>query len=137
MKIPTLLSAAALVFFMVTAGCAPSSQVTNKSGMLLKKVRVNTVGFTENLDHCGDGCSTGFKDVPAGKNVIFLQVAEGSEWMTLGELGPFEKKAHYSVTITKTGDQFCAELWKRLQTGTTFNDDATKIFIGKSCMPSK
>jgi len=137
MKIPDLLSAAALVFFMAMAGCAPSSQVTNKSGMLLQKVKVHNVEFTENLDHCGDGCSTGFKDVTAGKSVISLKVAEGSEWMTLGELGPFEKNVHYSVTITKTGDQFCAELWKRLQTSTTFNDDATRIFIGKSCMPSK
>ncbi len=135
MKIPILLSVTALVFFLVVTGCAPSSQVTNKSGMLLKKVRVNTIEFTENLDHCGDGCSSGFKDVPAGKSEISLKVSEGSEWMTLGELGPFENNAHYSVTITKTGDQFCAELWKRLQTGTTFNDDATKIFVGKSCLP--
>lgn len=137
MKIPNLLCAVTLAFFMVLAGCAPSTQVTNKSGMLLKKVRVNTIEFAENLDYCGDGCSTGFKDVPAGSNTIFLKVSEGSEWMTLGAVGPFEKNAHYSVTITKSGDQFCAELWKRLQTGTTFNDDATKIFVGKSCLPSK
>jgi len=122
---------------MVMASCAPSCQVTNKSGMPLQKVKVHSVEFSENLDYCGDGCSSGFKNVPAGKSMIFLQVAEGSEWMVLGELGPFEKKAHYSVTITKTGDQFCAELWKRLQTSTTFNDDATKIFSGKSCQPSK
>jgi hypothetical protein len=135
MKMPTFSSVAVIAFLMVMAGCSPSTQVTNKSGVLLNKVKVNTVEFTENLDHCGDGCSTGFINVPAGKNVVSLKVAAGSEWMVLGELGPFEKNAHYSVTVTKSGDTFCAELWKRLQTSTTFNDDATKIFVGKSCQP--
>jgi hypothetical protein len=135
MKIPTLSSVAALVFLMVMAGCSPSIQVTNKSGMLLNTVKVNTVEFTENLDYCSDGCSTAFKDVPHGKNVIAMKATAGSEWMVLGELGPFEKNAHYSVTITRSGDVFCAELWKRLQTVTTFNDDTTKIFSGKTCQP--
>jgi hypothetical protein len=135
MKIPFLSSLAAFVFLMVLAGCSSSTQVTNKSGILLDKVKVNSVEFSENLDHCGDGCSTGFYNVPAGKNVVSLKVDAGSGWMVLGELGPFEKNAHYSVTITKSGGEFCAELWKRLQTTTTFNDDATKIFIGKSCLP--
>lgn len=135
MKIPFLSSVASLVFLMVLAGCSSSTQVTNKSGILLEKVKVNSVEFSENLDHCGDGCSTGFINVPSGTNVIFLKVAPGSEWMELGKLGPFEKNSHYSVTITKSGDKFCAELWKRLQTSTTFNDDATKIFVEKSCLP--
>lgn len=135
MKIPTLSSVAALVFLMLMAGCSPSIQVTNKSGMLLQKVKVNTVEFTENLDYCSDGCSTAFKNVPPGKNVIAMKVSAGSEWMALGELGPFEKNVHYSVTITRSGDVFCAELWKRLQTVSTFNDDTTKIFLGKTCQP--
>jgi len=120
---------------MVLAGCSSSTQVTNNSGVLLNRVRVNTVEFSKNLDYCSDGCSTGFTGVPAGTNVISLNVAAGSEWMALGELGPFEKNSHYSVTITKSGVKFCAELWKRLQTTTTFNDDTTKIFVGKSCQP--
>jgi hypothetical protein len=135
MKLTTRLSAVFLLLSVALAGCAPSSQVTNKSGTLLHMVRVSNVAFTENLDYCADGCSTGFKDVPRGTNAVALQVAEGSPWIALGSIGPFEKRAHYSVTMTKTGGRYCAELWKRLQTGTTFNDDATKIFIGRSCQP--
>ncbi|ACD90204.1 MAG: hypothetical protein HGA57_01105 [Chlorobium limicola] len=133
MKIQNLITAAFFVLVMVLEGCSPSIQVTNKSGQLLHKVKVRDVEFAENLDHCGNGCSTAFKSVPAGSNMIFLKVSEGSEWMQLGELGPFEKNRHYSVTITKSGAEFCAELWRRQQTNTTFNDDMTKVFVSGSC----
>lgn len=135
MKMKALLTAAPLLLLMTMAGCSTDTQVTNKSGTLLNRVRVNNVEFAENLNHCGDGCSTGFKEVPSGKSAINLLVSEGSGWIALGELGPFENNNHYSVTITQTGGKYCAELWKRLQTGTTFDEDPSKIFIGKTCQP--
>lgn len=114
---------------------APSTQVTNNSGTLIYKVKVGGVEFTENLSYCADGCSTGFIDVPEGSNNIQLQQTSGGTWVDLGDLGSFEKGSHYSVNI-KTGALFCAELWKRHQTNSTFNDDTTRELVASNCSSS-
>jgi hypothetical protein len=50
----------------------------------------------------------------------------------LGDLGPFQRNWHYSVNIRNEGS-YCAELWHRLQTSTTFNDDTTRVLITSNC----
>jgi len=117
---------------LVSSGCA-STQVTNNSGSLFTKATVGPVEFNEGLDYCADGCSTGFKRVRTGENSIFLRVNENSPWKNIGYLGPFEKDTYYSVSIRKGEKEFCAELWKRYDTDSTFNDDTTKILIESLC----
>lgn len=137
MRIPAMLFSASLVFVMILGGCSSSIQVVNNSGAILYKVKVHTVEFAENLDRCGDGCSTGFKKVPAGMNTVSLKETEGDDWIEVGELGPFKKKLNYAVNITKSDGEYCAGLWRRQQTSTTFNDDMTRIFVGKACLHSR
>ena len=119
---------------LIISGCA-SSQVTNNSGSLLNKIRVGWVNFSENLDYCGDGCSTGFDVVAAGDNQIALKETSSSGWQTMNELlGPFQNGLKYSVNIIKNNSgNFCAELWKRDQTSSEFNDDTTRDLIGSHC----
>ncbi len=108
----------------------PSIQVTNNSGSLIHKVKVGDIEFSENLDMCGSGCSTGFKDVKEGENQISVQLSEGSAWETIGTLAGFKNGNHYAVNITGAR---CAELWILHQTDIYFNDDTTKELIGSVC----
>ena len=110
----------------------PSTQVVNNSGALFHMVKVGGVEFTENLNKCSDGCSTGFITVPEGGNHVFLQETSGGAWVDLGELGTFERKVNYAVNIRNAGG-YCAELWVRHQTSTTFNDDTTRTLIATNC----
>lgn len=127
-----------LIFVILIFNCCcikkarASVQVVNNSGTLIHKVKVGGVEFTENLEYCATGCSTGFIDVPQGTNNIQLQQTSGGTWTDLGDLGPFENGRHYAVNI-RTDGSFCAELWIRHQTSTTFNDDTTKDKIASNC----
>lgn len=110
----------------------PSTQVVNNSATLVFKVKVGSVEFTENLSMCGEGCSTGFIDVPDGDNNIMLQVEDGGAWVDLGNVGPFGKNKLYAVNIRITGS-YCAELWRRHQADSTFNDDTSKELVSSNC----
>jgi hypothetical protein len=124
---------ALLIILYSSAGCAPTTQVTNNSGFLIQKVLVDDVVFTENLNSCADGCSTAFIKVPRGNNCITLQKTSSSDIFDIGELGLFKCNKHYSVNIITNGGRVCAELWHRLQTDSTFNDDTTRVMIGTVC----
>lgn len=116
---------------------ASSVQVVNNSSVLLNMVKIGAVEFSENLKMCADGCSTGFKNVEQGDNPISAQTTDDPGWAILGNLGPFNKNTHYAVNIVlKASDQVCAELWKRNQTDSTFNDDTTKELITTVCLES-
>ena len=127
-----------LVFVVLIFFCCcgkkrlPSVQVVNNSGVLFYKVKVGGVEFTEHLDECADGCSTGFIRVPEGSNTIQLQQTSGGPWLDLGDLGSFQRGLHYAVNI-RAGGAFCAELWRRYQTTPIFNDDMTKELVASSC----
>jgi len=120
-----------LVGFIIS-GCA-NTQVTNNSGSLLNRAKVGQVGFSENLDYCGTGCSTGFKRVRTGNNTISLRETVESSWISIGNLGPFVRDKFYSVNIRKAEQRFCAELWKRTDTTSEFNNDTTKELIQSLC----
>ncbi len=132
-----------LVFVVLTYRCCcgkrdeevrpPSAQVVNNSGALFHKVKVGDVEFTENLENCGSGCSTDFKDVPQGSNNIQLQQTSGGPWTDLGNLELFENDLLYAVNIVTSGT-LCAELWRReAPADASFNDDATKVLLGSNC----
>lgn len=137
MRIPAMLFAVSLVFVMILGGCSSSTQVVNNSGGALYKVKVHTVEFAENLDRCGDGCSTGFKKVPSAMNRVSLKETERGEWMVIGELPPFKRNTPYSVNITKRDGAFCAELWRLYDTSIPFNDNITKVFVERTCLHSR
>lgn len=111
----------------------PSCQVVNNSGTLIHKVFVGGVEFTENLSYCGDGCSTGFLDVPLGSNNIQLQQTSGGTMLELGDIGPFENGRHHAVNIRTLGGEFCAELWHRTDTNSEFNNDTSRTLISGNC----
>lgn len=117
---------------LVAVGCS-SAQVVNNSGVLIKRVKVGHVDFRENLDDCAGGCSTGFKEVKAVANHVSLKETDTSLWKALGYLSTFAAGTNYAVNIRKVADEFCAELWKRNQTDSTFNDDTTKELIDSHC----
>jgi len=120
-------------------GCA-QTQVVNNSGTLLYKAQVGSVEFSENLDSCGDGCSTGFKRVQAGDRTISLKETMSSPWRTIDTVGPFERWQFYAVnlrTVTHSvgphRTEYCVELWKRADTGGEFNSDTTKTLVVSHC----
>ncbi len=121
-----------LIGFIIN-GCA-HTQVTNNSGSLIHKVKVGSVEFSENLDFCATGCSTGFKHVRRGNRTILLQTSDISSWVTIGNLGPFLKGKFYSVNMRMVNKSFCAELWHRTDTGSEFNEDTTKEIIQSLCL---
>ena len=122
-----------LIGVLIMGGCA-KVQVTNNSGSLIHKVKVGSVEFSENLDYCATGCSTGFKRVRRGNRTILLQTSDTSSWLTLGNLGPFLKNKFYSVNIKMVDKSFCAELWQRTDTDSEFNEDTTKQLIQSLCL---
>ena len=113
----------------------PSAQVTNNSGNLLSFAWIDNVVFSENIGDCGSGCSTGFYEVPERNCSISIQPQDYTEPLLLGELGPFEVDMNYAVNITHTGSQYCAELWVRYQTSSTFNEDTSKQLQVSVCQP--
>ena len=127
-----------LLIALVMSGCA-QTQVTNNSGTLLDLVKVGSVNFDENLDYCGDGCSTGFKKVKTGDHKVSLRETPTSSWKAVGTVGPFKKGKFYSVNVRKLlgqigpGKQYCTELWQRFDTDSEFNNDTTKTRIDSSC----
>lgn len=113
---------------------APISQVTNNSGVLLKKVKIGLIDFTENLDYCAEGCSTGFKTVAVDDNKVSLETTDSVVKTLTDRLGPFEMGFKYAVNIIMNEeDQFCAELWRRDNTGPYFNADTTKVRLEWHC----
>lgn len=111
----------------------PSAQVVNNSGDLFTIAWIGSVPFTENLDYCASGCSTGFHDVAEGFNEIAIEHPFTLETLVIGTLGTFDPDTFYAVNIIKSGSSYCAELWIRYQTGSTFNDDTTREFVDSVC----
>ena len=115
----------------------PSAQVVNNTNTLLAKAFVGAVEFTENLDFCGSGCSTGFLDVAEGSNDVAALALNETVAVQIGALGPFEPNTHYAVNLVGAAGSYCAELWIRYQTSTTFNDDTTRVLVGSACAPPR
>lgn len=114
----------------------PIAQVVNNTNGLLAKAWVGAVEFTENLGHCGSGCSTGFLDVAEGANAIAVQPLTEALARQIGTFGPFERNTSYAVNIIRSGASYCAELWIRHQTASTFNDDTTRVLVSSICEPA-
>lgn len=114
----------------------PIAQVVNNTNGLLAKAWVGAVEFTENLAFCGSGCSTGFLDVAEGANAIAVQPLTEVLARQIGALGPFARNISYAVNIIRPGASYCAELWIRHQTASTFNDDTTRELVSSICEPA-
>jgi N-acetylneuraminic acid mutarotase len=110
----------------------PIAQVVNNTGGPLFQATVGGVTFTENLSFCGDGCSTGFIDVPAGSNQLAVQQSAPSAPTTIGSLGNFANGNKYAVNIRNVGG-YCAELWQRFDTNPIFNSDTTRTLVATTC----
>lgn len=115
-------------------GC-PMAQVTNNSGIKISGVKIGNIGFSQIIDNCPDGCSTGFSVVSPGKNQILMTVKFGMIVKELTRpLGPFENGSYYSVNIVKNDSgTLCAELWRRKDTESEFNADTTRNQINTGC----
>lgn len=123
----------------------PSVQVVNNSGGRIDRVIIGAVTFTQNLSYntslypsdngsyCGDGCSTGFFDIVTGSNNVAVYATSASVQVSLGALGAFDTGNSYAVNIRKVGGNYCAELWKRLNTNSIFNSDTTRVQISTTC----
>ncbi|MBI5755878.1 MAG: hypothetical protein HZA12_03045 [Nitrospirae bacterium] len=131
---------------IVSCGSITSSaQVANNSGGRIDHVNVGNVSFSENLSYntslyttdngsyCGDGCSTGFLDVPDGTNNVVVYQTATSTPVSVGSLGSFVAGNHYAVNIRNVSNSYCAELWQKLDTTTHFNDDTTRVLISTTC----
>ena len=123
---------ASLLVALVLGACA-STQVVNNSGTLLDTVKVGSVELSENLHDCAGGCATGFKWVWTGDHTIQMRETPSGSWLDIGAVGPFESGRHYAVNVKKVAAQYCAELWRRLDTGPEFNNDTTKQLIVSHC----
>ena len=125
------------VAWLSLTACAPITQVTNNSGFLIQEAKVAEVVFTEHIGDCAEGCSTAFKKVPRGHNRVSLQKAASSDVIDVGELGPFKfdwlEPKKYAVNVVTDAERVCAELWRRYQTDSTFNDDTTRVRITTVC----
>jgi hypothetical protein len=109
---------------------------------------VGNVTFTQNLSYntsfltaddgsyCGDGCSTGYFDVVAGTNNVTVYATATSAGVSIGSLGSFDAGNNYAVNIRKVSGNYCAELWRKLDTNTIFNGDTTRVLISSSCTGS-
>ncbi len=120
------------------SACAPITQVTNNADFLIERAMVADVEFTEHIGGCTGGCSTGFKKVPSGHNPVSVDKAASPEIIEFAELGPFRlnwwfKPKKYAVNIVTDAERVCAELWRRYQTDSTFNDDTTRVMITTVC----
>ncbi len=113
----------------------PSAQVVNNCGENIYQVKVGSVLFSRHIGSCSDGCSTGFKNVPAGSNKISVKLEPTSPWVAMGTLRGFESNKHYAINLVagSRDAEGCAELFIRYNTTPRFNDDRTKVKIGETC----
>ena len=111
----------------------PATQVVNNSGIKIFQVKVGNTIFKNNLSRCSNGCSTGFKNVKPGKKQIYIKTVMAAPWKNIGVLGEFKGCKKYAVNIKKKGQMICAELFLRLNTDPTFNNDKTKKKIASIC----
>jgi hypothetical protein len=119
--------------------------VVNNSGGRIDHVTVGAVTFSDNLSYnkslypadngtyCGDGCSTGFKDVAEGSSNVVVHQTAGSSGVTVGSLGAFAVDTAYAVNIRSTGSGYCAELWQRAETEKIFNEATARTRIATTC----
>ena len=114
---------------------SPSAQVVNSSGVTIYQAKVGNVLFSRHIGSCTDGCSTGFKNVNPGSNIISIKIERDSPWVVLGTLNGFENNKHYAVNLVEGArdGEGCAVLFLRHQTDPTFNSDRTKERLGKTC----
>ncbi len=111
----------------------PAAQIVNNSGMKIFQVKIGGITFQNNLSRCSNGCSTGFKNVKPGKHQIYIKTVRTAPWKNIGVLGEFKGCKKYAVNIKKKGQMICAELFLRLNTDPTFNNDKTKKKIASIC----
>jgi hypothetical protein len=134
---PELAARVMAVIQCISGSRPPSAQVVNNTSTLLASASVGAVAFTENLASCGNGCSTGFLEVAEGSNAVSAQPVSESIARAIGDLGPFARNTFYAVNLIQSGGSYCAELWQRNQTSTTFNDDTTRVLLGSVCEPPR
>ncbi len=111
-----------------TNGNLPMAQVVNNSDKGIYQVTIGNIVFTQNLGVNG-GNSTGFIEISEGMNSVVIYPMAASFPIMVGSLGSFLRGNSYAVNIRNSGSGYSAELWQRLNTGSTFNSDRTKIFI--------
>jgi hypothetical protein len=112
----------------------PETQVVNNSGVNIHEVKVGRVSFSRHIGSCSDGCSTGFKKINFGSNIISVKVRPASPWVTIGTLNGFEYNKHYAVNFVVNRPGFlCAELHKHNNTSIVFNENHVKEYKSNIC----